>query len=406
MDLHPGQDEIVKEILKDDTKWHIVSCGRQFGKTLMSMGLMVHWMLDNKNVKGVWISPFTNQSEQIYYDIVNACKKYIKSNNAQQKRIVWFNDSVLQFKSAENYDSIRGGTYHYGVIDEATFVRPEAFPVIRPVFSVLGKKVLVISTPKIKNWFYDYFQLGLDESETNFKSYKAISTDNPFFPQDDLDEARRTQPDDIVRQEYFAEFLEIEGRSYVFGIDWGAKNDKSVLIIIDIDTREVVLINESKHSNYPDIVAGFVDILDRFNIVKGYAEVNGVGRPVFDYLKLKVSNVQPFTMTNKNKRQVVSSLRQSLELNKLKLPVKSKCIKLFKQMSTYQVKATAGGNITYTHPAGGHDDYVDSLVLSHWALIKCFDEVESSSANWKKTNDKLTDAEWAMEHRYNNNEDW
>ena len=428
IDLHPGQQK-ARDMIKDaGAKWNIMVCGRQWGKTLFSSAQMTAWMMSNPNSKGIWISPFTAQSEQIYFEMVQRCGAFIKSSNSQNKRIVWFNNSILVFKSGENYEAIRGGTYDYGVIDEMAFLRAEAWPVIRPCFSVQGKKVLLISTPHIKNHFWDFYQLGLDQDEPNFTAIQAISIDNPYFPEEDLREAERTQPRDIVRQEYYAEFMEAggavfadlqtsatvttelskgrEGYSYVFGIDWGAKNDKSILTIIEVETKRVVKTLVSHHKRYPAIVDQFTIELSKFKLEYGYAETNGVGGPTFDFLKDYVDSAQPFYLTNKNKREIVSSLRRALETGTIQIPTKKFKPELHRQLESYEIKKTSGGSVTYSHPSGMHDDHVDSLAIAWAAYTKLQDAIESHNVGLEKYSEELSDHEWMLKHGYNNNDNW
>ena len=428
LDLHKGQKKLAKLVMDTTAKWITVITGRQFGKTLYATAQMVKWMLTDKGSRGIWISPFTAQSEQVYFDIVQRCGKYIKSANSQNKRIVFKGGSILTFKSGENYEAIRGGTYHYGIIDEAAFLRAEAWPVIRPTFSVKGKKVLLITTPKIKNWIYDFYQLGEDDDEQNFESFKAISIDNPYFPEEDLREAERTQPRDIVRQEYYAEFMEAggavfadlktsatvttelnkgrKGHSYVFGIDWGAKNDKSILTIIEVETKEVVKTLVSHHKRYPAIVDQFTIELSKFNIEYGFAETNGVGGPTFDFLKEYVDQAQPFYLTNKNKREIISSLRRALETGTIQIPTKKFKPELHRQLESYEIKQTSGGSVTYSHPSGGHDDHVDSLAIAWAAYTKLQDAIDSHVKGNDSYSEELSDHEWMLKHGYNNNDNW
>jgi len=67
---------------------------------------------------------------------------------------------------------------------------------------------LLVSTPKGRNWFYDLYTRGLDPLETDYASLTFPSNASPYFPEREWEEARRTLPEDVFRQEYEAEFLE------------------------------------------------------------------------------------------------------------------------------------------------------------------------------------------------------
>jgi hypothetical protein len=49
------------------------------------------------------------------------------------------------------------------------------------------------------------------------------------------------------------------------------------------------------------------------------------------------------------------------------LPDVELCSKLDNEMSIYEAKRTGSGALTYSHPKGLHDDYVDSLLMANLA---------------------------------------
>ena len=61
--------------------------------------------------------------------------------------------------------------------------------------------------PAGRNWFYDMFTRGV-ERQDGFRSFTFPSNVSPYFPAKEWEEARRTLPEDVFRQEYMAEFLE------------------------------------------------------------------------------------------------------------------------------------------------------------------------------------------------------
>ena len=117
--------------------------------------------------------------------------------------------SRIWFLSADNPDSIRGFGFRGLVVDEAASIPVDVWHyVLRPTISqTLGWAVL-ISTPKGRNWFYDMFTRGRDPAEKQYKSFRFPSNASPYFPQKEWEEAQRTLPEDVFRQEYMAEFME------------------------------------------------------------------------------------------------------------------------------------------------------------------------------------------------------
>jgi len=155
-----------------------------------------------------WIAPFYNQCKKVFSEITNAAHEIITRQNKADLTIEFINGSTLQFLSTDNYNTIRGFSFNYMVVDEAAYVREEAInEAVLPTLSALGKKCLIISTPKSKNWFYSAYLKGVDQVG-DYISFRGISTDNPHISQTFIDEQRKSLPSEIFKQEYMAEFSE------------------------------------------------------------------------------------------------------------------------------------------------------------------------------------------------------
>ena len=158
---HLGQRKVIDGFADSKHKFGIVACGRQFGKSLLAQNLMLYWALQNPKQKCGWISPIFTQSRKVFKELEAAAHKLIKSSNKAELTIEFINGSTIQFLGAERYDSIRGFSFNYVVVDEAAFIKESAMnEAIFPTLSALGKKCLIISTPKSKNWFYTYYLEG------------------------------------------------------------------------------------------------------------------------------------------------------------------------------------------------------------------------------------------------------
>ncbi|NBU82652.1 MAG: hypothetical protein EBS55_13500, partial [Flavobacteriaceae bacterium] len=204
---HKGQRAIIDGFADSKHKFGIVSCGRQFGKSLLGQNLMLYWLLQGK-YKGAWISPIYKQCQKIFEELTNASHQIIKQANKADLTIKFINGSTLQFLSTDNYDSIRGYSFHYMVIDEASYVKENAInEAVIPTLSALGKKCLIISTPRSKNWFYNWYLRG-KVSNHDYISFEGISADNPFIDANFIESQRLSLPADIFKQEYEAVFSE------------------------------------------------------------------------------------------------------------------------------------------------------------------------------------------------------
>jgi hypothetical protein len=387
---HRGQKQIIDNFSDSIHKFGIVATGRQFGKSLLAQNLMLYWLLQNQNQKGAWITPVYNQCRKIFQELTNAAHQIISQQNKAELTITFINGSTLQFLSTDNYNSIRGFSFHYMVIDEAAYVKQEAIEsAVLPTLTALGKKCLIISTPKSKNWFYEYFVRGSLNNAT-YISFKGVSHDNPHVDKGFLIEQHKSLPNEIYKQEYEAEFTDagndvftnldqicilnewgIPRRSerYYCGIDTGITNDFTVCVI-QSESGRIESIIRTNGRTFEEIGKDIILECNRWNIVGGFCETNGIGLAMFELLKPRIKKLQSFTTTQDSKAEGIRKLIYDIQEGKVELPSKQLMPEVFNEMSSYTFKYAANGNISFTHPPGMHDDLVDAIMLANLSRNK------------------------------------
>ena len=383
---HKGQSKIIGGFADSKHKFGVVACGRQFGKSLLGQNLMLYWLLGDKKAKGAWISPIYNQAKKIFQELADAANQLIVSSNKADLTITFLNGSTLQFLSAERYDSIRGFSFNYMVIDEAAFIREEGMnEAILPTLSALGKKCFIISTPKSKNWFYNYWLRGQNDNP-DYISFKGVSIDNPYVSPEFIYEQEKSLPIDIYKQEYLAEFSEATNdvfrgldlvcnlnnwdeskttRDY-FGIDTGMSNDYTVCTVLS-ESGRCKKIFRFNGKTFEESAKTILDGLQRFNIRGGYVETNGPGQALYELIKKQYRNTKSFYTSQDSKAQAVRKLITDIEGATLELPSKQFYPELYNELSAYTYKVNTNGKLSFSHPPGYHDDLVDSLWLANMA---------------------------------------
>ena len=272
------------------------------------------------------------------------------------------------------------------VIDEGAFIKEVAInEAILPTLTAIGKKCFIISTPKGKNWFYNYYIRGNQENKT-YISFKGRSVDNPYADQDFIKQQHLSLPEDIYRQEYLAEFTDAGSEVFrgldqvclldkfettsrdkcFFGIDTGLSNDFSALSIQN-EAGRVLYMEKRNGENITDIANHFLSVLSRFNIIGGYVETNGIGAAMYDLIKPKQRKATGFTTTQDSKTTIVRGMIEDIEQENIELPSKEFYPDLYKEMTLYTYKLGSNGKLSFTHPNGEHDDLVDALMLSNKA---------------------------------------
>lgn len=383
---HAKQREMIDGILGSKAKYHVACVGRQFGKSLMAMNLVLYWAINDSPSRILWVSPVYSQTDKVQKELMQAIggTGIVEACNYSTNEIKLKNGSIILFRSAERYDNIRGLTCDYGVIDESAYCKDEAWTeAIRPVFMVRGKKVLFISTPKGKNWFYNLFQLGVSQDNPNYVAYTGSSYDTPYIDQQEIADAKKTLPENVFLQEYLANFIDAGGEVFsnldknqftkytspagkvYCGIDLGKQEDYTVATFID-STGKIVDIYRANAQEWTQMTAEIIRRAQRWNATL-MVEVNSIGDVIYEQIKKQWSDTHPFTTSSKSKNEIIEGL--ILDMNNLVVSIPSR--ELFSYLwdeltvFTYEYNPKTR-SLRYGHPNGLHDDTVISLAIANY----------------------------------------
>lgn len=389
--LHQQQLEIFNSIIKSDKMYHsIVSC-RQFGKSFLAIQLLLYFAFNYKNSKIMFTSPTYAQASKVFKEMIEGLKngKLIKKFNAAENSVILVNGTEVYFKSVQVPDNLRGYSLDFLFMDEAALYKDNIFyEILRPMLMVRGKKCILLSTPKGKNYFYDMVH------NQNYCSYSCKTNTNPYANKEEIKDAKLNMPDRLYRQEYEAEFIDdggevfgnikncatitkysepIMGRKYYAGIDLGRASDYSVLTIID-ESGNIVLIFRKNKSDWTIIVDEIVNILNRYKPINTVVECNGIGDVVFEMIKKKYKpfssyKLEEFITTNDSKQGIIEELILSLQQNKIFIPTTNLEPLLHSELESFTFNySTKTRRVMYSARNGLHDDMVMSLALANYCF--------------------------------------
>jgi hypothetical protein len=133
--------------------------------------------------------------------------------NKGERYFEFDNGSLVEFKTADDPESLRGAGLDILWMDEAAFILSEtAYNVTRPALSDKSGIVISTTTPSGKNWFYDTFwsdEAMIDEHQGRVE-YRSV--DNPYFPRDEWEYIFKTYHPMLFKQEYMASFDSMAGK--------------------------------------------------------------------------------------------------------------------------------------------------------------------------------------------------
>jgi len=383
---HTKQRAMVNEIISSAAKYHVACVGRQFGKSLMAINLSLYWMINNGPVKVLWVSPVYSQTTKVQKELMQAIggSGIVKNCNYSDNYIRLKNGSEILFRSAEKYDNIRGLTVDYGILDEAAFMKEDAWKeAIKPVFLVKGKKVLFISTPKGKNWFHELFQLAKSIDYTNYKAYTGSSYDTPYIAIEEIEDAKKTLPPNVFQQEYLAKFIDSGGEVFsnldkntftqyprpngkvYCGIDLGKQEDFTVATFQD-SAGQVVDIYRANNKEWTAMVNDIMQLVRRYSATV-MVEVNSIGDVIYEQIKNQWQDTHPFVTTSKSKNEMIEGLILDMNESTVRIPDGQLFPWLLSELEvfTYSYNPKTR-SIKYGHPTGLHDDCVISLAIVNY----------------------------------------
>ena len=360
--------------------------GRQAGKSVSAEQQALFWALDKPKQIIYWVSPTSSQATKVYNQLLEMIVEmpFLKSHKGSKAdtEICLTNGSKILFRSAAQEDSLRGETIEYLIIDEAAFIKETVFmEILLPMLNVRGKKCLIISTPKGKNWFFYQYQKGFSK-DINYKSFKFTSEDNPHANKAIIQIAKENLPDVLFRQEYLAEFVDnaaifenikeiccLEpkdkpevGRTYWMGIDIALKDDYTVITVID-DLDKVVAYYRFNQTTAPELKAKIIEVNGVWNPNTVMIERNNQGLPIIDDLVLthRMNNIQGFDTTAKSKPRIINNLINAFASRKIQLPKDEEYIS---ELEVFTMTINPTGSVKFAAATGFHDDIVMSLAIA------------------------------------------
>jgi phage terminase large subunit len=213
--LYDSLTDPQREVWDSDSRFKLLCSGRRFGKTYLCIARLITWAASKPNSLNWYVTANYRMAKQIAWrQLKNMVPPEIcVKRNETDLLIELSNGSIISLKGADNADSLRGVSLSSLVIDEAAYVKQEAWEmVLRPALSDQGGPAWFITTPAGLNWFHDLWEQAADEDDWSTFSYTTIQGGN--VPAEEVEAARRTLDERTFRQEYLASFETLSGRVY------------------------------------------------------------------------------------------------------------------------------------------------------------------------------------------------
>lgn len=303
----------------------------------------------------------------------------------KQAKILYILDSYIDFRSADNPESLEGFGYDKVFLNEAGIILNDKYlweNAIKPMLWEFAPKTVVGGTPKGMNTFYELALRGQDPNQKEYEFFHFTSFDNPFLNTDALREDMKSMPDRVVQQEIYAQFLEDsgvvfrgvrdialarpeapkQGHVYVMGVDLAKVQDYTVIAVYDRHNNKQVYQDRFKTIEWPFQKKKIAAASIHYNNALVIMDATGVGDPIVDDLSRAGIPVEGFKITNQSKKELIEKLSIYIEQKKINILNIPESIAEFNSF-TYDV--TNSGRIVYNAPSGFHDD----IVIAHGLAV-------------------------------------
>ena len=387
---HRGQQRVIETIVDTPQKYITVVSPRQVGKSLLLVNLILYYGINDKGSKIGVITPIYQQARKLMEDLYEAIKDsgIVEATNFSNFEIKLKTGSKIYFRSSEREDGLSGYTFDYLFLDEASYQSEDAWKrAIQPTALVHGKKVVLFSTPRGRDWFYELFQMGQDPNSPMHSSVRMEQCDNPYIDKEEIAAAKRSLPDSIFRAEYLGEFLEGEsqvfqnfnancfdkwpkpvGKCYI-GVDLAQTGDYTVATVIDA-TGAVVEIYRDNHKEWETMQTNIIQLARKYAATV-MIETNSMGSVVLEGIKKKYQDTHGFNTSNQSKRDIVESLIMGFNEGTVKIPSATLLPELHRELEVFEMTYNPQTrSVKYAARNSFHDDMVISLCIANYNRIQ------------------------------------
>lgn len=369
----------IRSAYLDDSDIVVIKAGRRTGKTYNFVIWILQEMDSLPNQGGLWVdtkhSNIDKYIERYFMPILKKMNLWDLCNYNQQKKVLKLhNGAYIDFGSAERPELMEGFGYKRGVLNEGGIIFKKQSLWSNTLYPMLKHaKVRIVGTPKGKNTFETLYM--------RYPHYTFTAKESPYWTDLELEQAKETMTQEAFKQEILAEFIEgagavfrnitenisgelletpVVGRNYVLAADIAKHQDFTVILIGDLETKQVVY-----HERFNQIDWGLqkdriANAYSKFNCGSGVIDATGVGDAVFDDLRNMGLDLEGFKFTSTTKQELVSNLSVAMDNSQIKYP---KIETLIDELEIYAYEQRPNGQFSYSAPEGFHDDEVMALAL-------------------------------------------
>lgn len=385
--LHPGQLKARQAFLDHQTRFGLVMCGRQWGKSTDGGEWVAEGALAGEPCG--WFAPTFKYLAPVWRDLKARLGPACRKVDEQEKRLELLTGGVIEFWSLDTPNAGRGRHYKRLVVDEAGIVRDLLEAWQEALYATLIRlkgSARLYGTPKGRqHGFVQLFSRG-EAGKSGWHSIRAATLDNPYIPPSEIEEARRNLPPAVFAQEFegipaddggnpfgldniracFTSLIEKPGKVVAWGWDFARAQDYTVGIGLDAHWQVVQAHRWQKP--WGETISEVKRIVGS---VPSWGDSTGVGDPIVEALQRMGCPILPvtFTASHRSVPEAAVSPGSKQRLMERLARVFSERLPRYSEewlkgeLESFGYEYTRNG-VKYSAPDGLHDDGVMGLALA------------------------------------------
>ncbi len=356
--------------------------------------------------KRIWIVAPTSKHLQVAWsecmNFLNLFQGLVIGFNRTSKEIRLVHGGVIECRSAERPDNLRGPNIDAMWIDEGAFMRDDAWWICRERVGATGGPIWVTTTPNYRNWIWPELIKGGMSADAPYGEFEQGLRFISHFPtehfgwvsKEDIEDVRAGMPRDLFDREYGAMFnseanqvfRSIEDAfsykeppekvtgSTVIGVDLAKHQDFTAVIVMNAD-GEVLHIDHWNETEWTVAKPRLKKIAEDWNggII---LDTSNMGDIIEEDLRAEGLNIVAVNLHDAQKKtDIIQKLQIAFETKQIRIPSPRATWAgkpertLYDELKSYAQSLTRGGRLSYSAPKGLHDDLVIALALANFGRV-------------------------------------
>lgn len=382
MKFHETQSKVVR----DKTRFRVVNCGRQWGKTTLSVWEMFGCAYAKQERIVTYFATTFDQARDIAWNELKKITKPVWAGEPNETRLelhIKTQDggfSKIRLRGWQSIEAERGKQNDFIVCDEVSKMRnfQEGWEgVLMATLAFRQGSALFISTPYGFNHFHKLYEMEKSDG-LNWKSFRFSSLDNPHLPVDYLNTVKQTVTPDFWAQEYLADFRRFTGLvypefdlnrhvhdfdhvfnshgEYLFGQDFAVRGYTALVNSVQKEDQDIYVLDNYKEegrsaevhiTSEKELLTKYAD-LDKYTGLAdpaGFAKNQQKGDMLWSLADEYVDAGMPITRANNEVTPGINYLKQLFANDKIH--IHPRCTKLIEELMQYQWKEKPGSQEGY-----------------------------------------------------------